>query len=418
MRRKVTVFFPQNLFPPKSGFHKRGLEIIGGLKEIGCEVTILSSVSTADPEWNSSSIRELKAKLVKDIFIYEPQFLDHKYIEIFERYYKYVNKRPAFNSKLNCPPGMKRWFTQMVQDVSPDAIIMNYAYWDGLIDHRQFNSTCRIIETIDLLTLNLQMWETLQSDLPPMPISLADTKDAMLQEDYYEKLNLSVLPQEFRIYDKYQYTVAISQQEANLIEQNTKKTNVIHIPMTHKTHQISNSYTGPALFPTGPNPFNIQGYLYFVKRVLPLIQKHTSSFRLQVTGYCNDTRVRSEPGVVLSGFVPNLEAVYQSARFVVCPIFGGTGQQVKIVEAMAHGLTVIALRVTAERSPIEHGVNGLVANDAEEFAEHVVRLWNDPELCRQLGRAARDKISRDFSEAQLVNSLSSIMNADLCTKVF
>lgn len=414
MRRRVLVFFPQNFFPPQSGFHKRGLEIISGLKEIGCEVTLVSSVTTAFPQWNSDSIQELKATLIKDIYIYEPQLLDRKFIELFESYYKYINRRIPFNSKRNCPPGMRRWFTQVVQEVSPDAIIMNYAYWDGLIDHHQFSSTLRIMETIDLLTLNLQMSEVLQNNLPAAPVSVDAVKDQLLQEDFYDKLNLSVLPQEFRVYDKYDYTIAISQQEANLIKQKTGKTNVIHIPMTQKPHHISNCYSGPALLPTGPNLFNIQGYLYFVKKVLPLVRRSINSFSLQVTGYCNEDRVRPEPGVVLSGFVPDLEAVYKSAQFVVCPIFGGTGQQVKIVEAMARGVPVIALRAAADRSPIEHGVNGLVANNAEEFAEHVIHLWNNVELCGRLGRAARDTISNNFSEGQLINSLLSIMSDDLC----
>lgn len=53
--------------------------------------------------------------------------------------------------------------------------------------------------------------------------------------------------------------------------------------------------------------------------------------------------------------------IYQQAKFAICPLIGGTGQQVKIIEAMAHGLPVVALHNVSESSPIEHGVNGFIA---------------------------------------------------------
>src|SRR6185436_18574699 len=96
-------------------------------------------------------------------------------------------------------------------------------------------------------------------------------------------------------------------------------------------------------------------------------------FDLQVTGYLTG-RVVAARGVTLAGHVPDLRAAYARARFMVCPVFGGTGQQIKIVEAMAHGLAVVALRGAARNSPVRHGVNGFVAADAAEFAEYAQRL--------------------------------------------
>ncbi len=92
------------------------------------------------------------------------------------------------------------------------------------------------------------------------------------------------------------------------------------------------------------------------------------------------------------------------------PVFGGTGQQVKLIEAMGHGVPVIAVRQAAEASPlIEHGVNGLIAADAAEFAEHMIRLWQDPRLCRAMGRAARESIAKHFSRERLLRGLAEVM---------
>ena len=60
--------------------------------------------------------------------------------------------------------------------------------------------------------------------------------------------------------------------------------------------------------------------------------------------------VRPAESVTLRGFVNDLDPLLASARFAICPVFGGTGQQIKIVEAIARGLPVVALR----RHPVDN----------------------------------------------------------------
>jgi glycosyltransferase involved in cell wall biosynthesis len=112
-----------------------------------------------------------------------------------------------------------------------------------------------------------------------------------------------------------------------------------------------------------------------------------------------------------AGYADDFRSVLAEAAFLVCPVFGGTGQQVKIVEAMAHGLAVVALRDAAERSPLEHGISGLVADTAEEFAEHVLTLWKDRALCRALGQAARRVVTEQLSEGRLMDALTPMLRA-------
>lgn len=49
----------------------------------------------------------------------------------------------------------------------------------------------------------------------------------------------------------------------------------------------------------------------------------------------------------------------------------------------------------AER--LNHGVNGFVANNADEIVEYCERLASDPELRKKMGKAARESTVRDFS---------------------
>jgi glycosyltransferase involved in cell wall biosynthesis len=313
-----------------------------------------------------------------------------------------------FNTRMHTPPGMRAWFDGLIQDAAPDIIVMNYAYWDPLINHSKLKSITRIIDTIDMVSLNQRMQKAVQK-LLPVPLRADGIPERLLRENFFDG-RFSTDPKELLIYDRYDYAIAIAAKEAEIIRRSSRRTKVVLLPMTVEPRYIPNRYTDAALFPVGPNYFNTQGYLYFVNRVLPRVRKLAPSFSLRVTGAYRDVLPQeSVEGVVFSGFVPELSTVYEGARFVVCPVFGGTGQQVKIVEAMAHGLPVVALKAAAERSPMRHGVNGLVAENAEEFAEHVVNLWNDPALCRRLGDAARETVALEFSRERLTESLSTML---------
>jgi len=422
MRKKALVFIPENPYPPQSGVQHRYLEIVAGLRALGAEVVLAGSTLPGNGRWDRAAVDKLKAAVGCELKLYEATADDHRFIErlskfyeldyrsipVVRRLYPLGRREPPINSMVYSPPGKRRWFDDLIETEGADLVLMNYAYWDGLINHRKRQSVLRVIDTIDLVTLSLQRWRFLEKYFSASSIAADSVPEEVLEEDIFQRHNFVVRPKEFRIYDQYSYTIAIAPQEAEQIRKNTCRTKVLYLPMTQKPVYPGNDYQGPALMTTGPNPFNIQGYFYFIKKVLPLVTKKEPSFLVQVTGSSSE-RVQAVEGVELIGFVPDLQSVYQSARFLVCPIFGGTGQQVKIVEAMAHGLAVVALRAAAERSPLRHGENGLVADNAFEFAECVLELWKDAELCRRLGNAARETIAQEFSNTRLTEGLSEIV---------
>jgi glycosyltransferase involved in cell wall biosynthesis len=409
---KVIFFFPHNPYPPQSGAHKRSLEMLSGLKELGCKVTLVSSYISSCTAWSDESIRGLEKDYVEKVYIYKSSFLDRQFqqfMKILNVLYKLTNREQSLVSAIHTPYGMRHWFSKILEEISPHFIFMNYAYWDGLLKHNALKSIPRILETHDLLTLNIQMQSALSPYLTKSVLKTGNINEELLDENYFTKLDLKPSEEEFKIIDQYNYTIAISNEEAKLIQKNTTNTKVVLIPVTHEHCNLQNTYAGASIFPVGPNPFNIQGYLYFIKKVLPKILKSEPSFSVDVTGLFWKNVTIEPPGIQLKGFITDLKTVYQQAGFLICPVFGGTGQQVKVVEAMAYGLPVVALRQAADRSPIEHGVNGFIANDADEFANYALQLWNDRELCRRLGIAARKTIANNFSRERTMAGLSKIL---------
>jgi hypothetical protein len=410
--RTAVVFCPQNPVPPRTGFHRRALEMLNALRELGFKTVLASSalsssaVWTTQP-WNRQSVLELE-HFVSKVELHEPSRFDLTTIQLLQKDYRRRHLSPPLSTRINTPPGMRRWFSRLVDRERPDVILMNYVMWDGLVDHLKWADCVRLVDTIDLITLNDKMWRRLGGALPPAPIEPTTVSDAFLGLDFFLNPPLEADVSEFQIHDRYTATIAITERERDVIKRSTRVTNVIHVPMTHPARDIHNTYSGPALFATGPNPFNVQGYLFFLRQVLPSVRKASADFLLQVTGHCAK-QVRQTEGTIHTEFIPDLSTAYQAARFAICPVFGLTGQQVKIVEAMSFGVPVVALENAAAQSPIEHGVNGLVARNAAEFAEHVTRLWQDPALCRQLGQVAEETIRTQFSPDRLQGALAAVL---------
>jgi glycosyltransferase involved in cell wall biosynthesis len=387
--------------------------MLQALCQLGYSVTLLSSTLSSDTEWTSAGVCAAREAGAADVRIFEPTRVDRKLIGFLKRVHKRRSTRPSVSSLVYTPPGMRVWFAQRMRAIRPRQVVINYAFWSPLNSLVKYTLPgTRVVSTIDthdILARQTQLRQRIWDALPGSPIDADLVHDDVLHENYFRDIPFPGDAQEFAEYDRFDNTIAISTTDQRIIEAHTKRTNVALIPASFPSIGTLNSYSSPAIFATGPNPFNVHGYVYFVRKVLPIVLRSDPTFRLDVLGYIG-TLVRGAPGVNLRGYVPHLTATYAAARFAISPVLGGTGQQVKIVEAMAHGLPVIAFRSVAEGSPIVHEVNGLLAGEAAEFAQHVLRLWRDRDLCRKLGQAARQEIRDHWSQAMTTQQLGRLLS--------
>ena len=95
-----------------------------------------------------------------------------------------------------------------------------------------------------------------------------------------------------------------------------------------------------------------------------------------------------------------MAAFYQNARFILLPSMWFEGCPMVILEAMSHGLPVIASRIGGIPELVDDGVTGFLfePGNAKELAEKMKLLWDNPDLCRQMGKAGREKAIREYSE--------------------
>lgn len=98
------------------------------------------------------------------------------------------------------------------------------------------------------------------------------------------------------------------------------------------------------------------------------------------------------------GFIADPVTIMGQIDLLVHPAEGESFGRV-VVEAMAAGLPVVAVRGGGVGQIVVHGQTGLLADvdSSQQLAEHIARLVRDPALRRQLGEAGRLRARAEYS---------------------
>jgi glycosyltransferase involved in cell wall biosynthesis len=101
-------------------------------------------------------------------------------------------------------------------------------------------------------------------------------------------------------------------------------------------------------------------------------------------------------GVVVTGYVADLQPVLDQSALLVVPLLSGSGMRVKILEAFARGIPIVSTTIGVEGIDARHGEHLLVADSPEDFARAVARLLRDPDLAARLARAGRQLVEARY----------------------
>ena len=129
-----------------------------------------------------------------------------------------------------------------------------------------------------------------------------------------------------------------------------------------------------------------------VTEILPRVRARFPAARLVVCGARGEALARelgAPPGVEWRGFVDDLRPLYRSAHAMLVPVPLAGGTQYKLLESMAVGLPAVVSRASAEVTGVNDAEQVLVGETADEYADGVCRLLEDPDLARRISGAGR-----------------------------
>jgi glycosyltransferase involved in cell wall biosynthesis len=141
---------------------------------------------------------------------------------------------------------------------------------------------------------------------------------------------------------------------------------------------------------------NVNAARFLVDEIMPALWREAPSVTLALIGRDLELAGRVDRRIDVRGFVPDLAAEYRQASCVVVPLLQGGGSPLKMIEALAYGLPVVATAVAAAGlEDAVPGVHFVGATGPAELAASII------EACAGkhdgIGRAGRSLAESAYS---------------------
>ncbi len=181
--------------------------------------------------------------------------------------------------------------------------------------------------------------------------------------------------------------------------------------------------TAPVLALTGNLGYfpTRDGARWWLRRVWPRLRAVLPDARLVLAGSripAGLGRLARRAGAEVVADPADLAAVLAGARIALAPMRAGAGQPLKVMEAWAAGVPVVATRWAAAGTSGRIGSGGgegvedlVVADDAAEWVEAIRALWDDPARRRRIAAAARSRLARDYSASTVRRAWTECVEA-------
>ncbi|MCO5251425.1 MAG: glycosyltransferase family 4 protein [Candidatus Kapabacteria bacterium] len=155
---------------------------------------------------------------------------------------------------------------------------------------------------------------------------------------------------------------------------------------------------------------NVNAITWLIDEVMPEVVSSHPEVKFNIIGkgtpkqYENRTINRSE----FLGYVEDINQYMNRASFFVAPLFVGSGIRIKILEALAMELPVIATSVAAEGIPgtKENGI--IIADNKSDFVAAIRHLLDKPDEARRLGVAGRKFAEENFDWEHNISKIFEI----------
>ncbi|MCB1581801.1 MAG: glycosyltransferase [Xanthomonadales bacterium] len=145
---------------------------------------------------------------------------------------------------------------------------------------------------------------------------------------------------------------------------------------------------------------NVDGILWFVEEIFPIISESLPHITLHIIGSKAPKQVSAlgdQPNIKFHGFVEDIEPFMQDIRIAVAPLRFGAGVKGKVNMSMSYGQPVVGTKVAVEGMHTTHKQDVMMADEPKEFAQAVIKLYQDEPLWNQISSGGLENVENWFS---------------------
>jgi GT2 family glycosyltransferase/2-polyprenyl-3-methyl-5-hydroxy-6-metoxy-1,4-benzoquinol methylase/glycosyltransferase involved in cell wall biosynthesis len=242
--------------------------------------------------------------------------------------------------------------------------------------------------------------------------SLGDaTTAAMLRQraELYRELELALVRSSDR-------TLVVSESERDLLAGLAPEARV---EVLSNVHPFSSEQTSPegrsgALFVGSfEHAPNRDAAFWLAGEVWPAVRQRCPWAELELVGEdpTGEIHALEGDGVLVRGWVENLEEKYATARMGLAPLRFGSGVKGKVGESLAYGVPVVGTPLAFEGMRLRDGEEILSGETTEEIAERIATLFTDDPLWQRLSEAGRTAVGAQFGPEVARTALNALLSA-------
>jgi glycosyltransferase involved in cell wall biosynthesis len=271
--------------------------------------------------------------------------------------------------------------------------------WDWYESLRKSLPNARIIfHDIDLHYLRMQRKAELLSD-PSLRVEAEVVHD-----------------RELELFAKVDCSVVVTETEKAIVENEIPLDNIVVYPYTIDVRRSQCSYDERQhlCFVGGyAHDPNVDAVIYFVREVWPRVKPKLPSntkFFIIGPGAPESVRKLASEDIIVTGHLAVLDDMLDDCRLSVVPLRYGAGIKGKLVMSLANGLPSVASSIAIEGMGLAHEKQVLVANDPQDFAAEIIRLYSDRDLWQRIQKEGYSFVEEHYSWNAGVNTCKRILD--------
>ena len=164
---------------------------------------------------------------------------------------------------------------------------------------------------------------------------------------------------------------------------------------------------------------NIDGLIWFIENSWDNLKKLHPDLKLYIIGsiYIKgrntaeriEAACKGKSGIVMTGFVEDLEEYYAKSRVFIAPLRFGSGLKVKVVNAMYRGIPTVTTNVGAEGIEAQNMTHLGIADTLPEMEKQIDLLLKEQDTWETLRDQSRKLMEAKYTWEKMFNVMTKVM---------
>ena len=233
---------------------------------------------------------------------------------------------------------------------------------------------------------------------------------------------INMQARELKIAHQADLTITVTSVEKEILQQqgvfNIAVIPNIHMPYVSENTDIDMSFQARKnilFIGSYTHPPNVDAVLWLCSEIMPIVWSKIPQITVTLLGSNPTPEVENlaSDRVTVTGYVEDVSPYFLTHRVFVSPLRYGAGMKGKIGQSLEYSLPIVSTNIGTEGMGLIHEQNVLEANTTEEFAEKIIKLYQDEYLWNHLVNNSEQAIFPYTPRAvkdELSNTLTRLFN--------